>query len=251
MNHTATVDTASPSHQEYVPNSKGIVPLQDGGSVSSNPSSQRFFTSERFHLLCHHAYNIGALQRNIENASHDEVYAPLTFPPLEQFVLDAEPTHEPYLIPGSTHEDRHRLVEAWSSRVIRIVPTPKIHTPQEWLAHTINVEATSGPTSASRFAVQVATLITRDFVTQPHRWGFSGLAVLCSTRQAQESFVKAIAQQFASLFAKVYVSDMSMVNRLSSELAQGITKELYSLPSVVWSAYGDKRLSVTDVAGRL
>lgn len=251
MNHTATIDATLPFHHEYSPNSKGTVPLYEGTSVSSSKSSLRFFKSERFHLLCDNAYNLGALHRNTDNQSHTEIYAPSTFPPLEQFVLDADTNHEQYLIPGSTNEDRHRLVEAWSSRVIRIVPTPKIHTPQEWLIHTINLEATIGHSSASRFTVQVATLITRDFVTQPNRWGFSGLAVLCSTRQSQELFVKAITQQFASLFAKLYVSDMSMVNRLSSELAQGITKEVYSLPSVIWSACGDKRLSTSDVAGRI
>ena len=241
---------------DVVPDTKGqLPPKADALASSTNDVAARFFASDRFATLYAHAYDLGALQQpgafdgdNEEGVAAETV---LGLPTLRQLVLNADAGDGHYLVPGTDAGDRRRLVDAWAARVVRVVPTPPVHTPEEWLAQQTAIARVAGPPTAKRLAVQLVTAVSRDFVTRPHRWALSGVAVLFATTGAQAAFVQGLGNHLVPIFGQLYASDVDIVNRLSSDLSTALARQLITLPGTVWSALGDKRFSPTRVAGRI
>lgn len=259
MHRTAAVAAAYPPH-DVVPDTKGRLPPKAGalGSDShADDAAARFFASDRFATLCAHAYDLGALQQpsayDADGGAGDggAVEAVLGLPTLRQLVLDADAGDGRHLVPGADADDRRRLVDAWAARVVRVVPTPPVHTPEEWLKQQTAIARVAGPPTAKRLAVHMVTAVSRDFVTRPHRWALSGVAVLFATTGAQAVFVEAFGNHLVPIFGQFYASDVDTVNRLSADLATALARQLITLPGTVWSALGDKRLSPARAAGRI
>ena len=254
MNHTTAVATAYPPN-DVVPDTKGWLPPKSGAPVSDADAAARFFASDRFATLCAHAYDLGALQQpGVDAADGGDggaVEALLGLPTLHQLVLDADAGDGRYLVPGADADDRQRLMDAWAARVVRVVPTPPVRTPEEWLAQQTAIARAAGPPSATRMVVKLVTAVARDFVARPHRWALSGVAVLFATTGAQKTLVKALGHHLVPIFASFYASDVDTVNRLSTDLATALARQFVTLPGTVWSVLGDKRLSPAHAAGRI
>ena len=259
MHRTAAVAAAYPPH-DVVPDTKGRLPPKAGALGSdahAADAAARFFASDRFATLCAHAYDLGALQQpSAYEADGDAggggaVEAVLGLPTLRQLVLDADAGDGRHLVPGADADDRRRLVDAWAARVVRVVPTPPVRTPEEWLEQQTAIARVAGPPTATRLAVQMVTAVSRDFVARPHRWALSGVAVLFATTGAQAVFVETLGNHLVPIFGQFYASDVDTVNRLSADLATALARQLITLPGTVWSALGDKRLSPARAAGRI
>lgn len=249
MHRTPAVSAVYPPN-DVVPDTKGRLPPKADALASS-----RFFASDRFATLCAHAYDLGALQQpgafDGDNEEGVAVETVLGLPTFRQLVLNADAGDGHYLVPGADAGDRRRLVDAWAARVVRVVPTPPVHTPQEWLAQQTAIARVAGPPTAKRLAVQLVTAVSRDFVNRPHRWALSGVAVLFATTGAQAAFVQGLGNHLVPIFGQLYASDVDIVNRLSTDLSTALAQQLLTLPGTVWSALGDKRISPTRVAGRI